>query len=130
LIRFVAVCCAVVVVELLVVRVVASGLQSFWLTEGLYYGALLVGGSVLAVWARVEAPWGAVMGTAAIAAIAVVSLVQFFTDPGVNFQYGPETWIFALQRHLGIMNMWPVDAAAAASATAVAGACRARARPV
>ncbi len=117
-------CLALVVAQLLYVRLIAPHMQSFWAIEGIYYVILVVAGVVLAGWARAPAPVGAVVATLAILAISVVSLVQFFGDPGVDFQYGPEKWIFALQSHIGRMNMWPLDAAFTSGACLVAGAVR------
>jgi hypothetical protein len=122
--RAAVICLALVVAQLLYLRLVAPHMRSFWAIEGIYYVILVVAGVVLANWARAPAPVGAVVATLAILAISVVSLVQFFGDPGVDFQYGPETWIFALQSHIGRMNMWPLDAACASGACLVAGAVR------
>ncbi len=114
-------CLVLVVTQLMFVKLVAPHLTSFWVVEGIYYAILVVSGVLLAVWSRSPPYVGAVVATVAILTISIISSVQFFGDPGVDFQYGPEKWIFALQNHLGRMNMWPLDAAFAVSACLIAG---------
>lgn len=122
--RVAAVCLALAVAQLMFVKLAAPHLRSFWVIEGVYYAILVATGVVLALWARSRPYMGAVVATVAILTVSIVSFVQFFGDPGVDFQYGPEKWIFALQNHLGRMNMWPLDAAFAASACLIAGNLR------
>ena len=114
-------CVVLVVAQLTFVKLAAPHLTSFWVFEGIYYAILVAAGVALALWSRSPPYVGAVVASVAILTISIISLVQFFGNPGADFQYGPEKWIFALQNHLGRMNMWPLDAAFASAACLIAG---------
>ena len=119
-----------VVVQLVFVFLIAPRLTSFLMVEAFYYVFLVGAGISLALWAHSKAYAGAVAATVAILVVSSVSLLRFFGDPSVDFQYGPEKWIFGLQRHLGRMNMWPLDAAVTASACLLAGSLAQRSKVI
>lgn len=89
--------------------VVPKALGSVWATEAVYYLSLIVCGIALALWSRASTHVPVLVATLTLITVSAVATILFLSDPGVEFELGPERFLFAIWRHAGAVNMLPLD---------------------
>ena len=101
--------------------VVPRALGSVWSTEVAYYLALAICGVALALWCRASSYVPILVAALTLLIVSAVAATLFLRDPGVDFQYGPEKYLFALWNYAGGVNMLPLDGIVTWFAWRVAG---------
>ena len=112
LLRIVLVAGAVIVAEKTVVSALPGVTSSFVLVEATYYAVLLVAGALLATWCRAPFVAPPLVALVAFVVLGTLDVLAFVGSPGVDFQFGPEKWLFAFGALTGKAAMLPLDVGA------------------
>ena len=90
--------------------VVPRAFGSVWSIEAAYYVGLIASGVALALWCRAASYVPVVVAALALLAGATLEAAIFLSSPDVDFQYGPEKYLFALWDLAGTVGtMLPLD---------------------
>jgi hypothetical protein len=111
--RAVLVLFAIVASEMAVLQLLAGVVSSFFVVELAYYFVLFAGGIVLARWCCTRAYVAPSVAIVVLAVFAGRAFIRFVTSSAINFQFGPERWLFAMQNLSGQVAMLPLDVAVA-----------------
>ncbi len=105
--RVLVVLAGLIVFELFVLSLFSHPIAA----EAAYYLGLVAGGVILALRCGARSYVPLLSATLVLLAVSIVASIRFVGDPGAQFQYGPERYLFAIWQHAQRANLLLLDVA-------------------